>query len=264
MRASRRRWRRPAIESPLGSDASTLSTQDGERASGSSYVFVHGRGGRFEEFSGVVAALGSVTRAYAYSSTDAALVPWDDAEFAAMSARSSRSCIGASVIHASRGLASALAKLGAADLALVGHSKGGSVVLQTLADIAAGTPNPGVTVAVTLDAAISAAAQMGIKLETASKRVADFLARAPVLGFPAAKYSEWFLEYDQLDVEGLRRSIGTIRDAGVPVINIRARSRWSSHVPGVVNVAYNQGGHRAVMDWRFIVKMLAEARGGSG
>ena len=264
MRASRRRRRRPAVDGPRASDAATPSTPDGERASGSSYVFVHGRGGRFEEFSAVVAALGSSKRAYAYSWADAALVPWGDAEFAAKSARSRRSCIGASVIHASRGLVSALTKLDAADLALVGHSKGGAVILQTLADIAAGAPNPGVTVAVTLDAAISAAAQMGIKVETVSKRVADLLARAPVLGFPAAQYSQRFLEYDQLDVEELRRSIGTIQNAGVPVINIRARSRWSSHVPGVVNVSYKQGGHRAVMDWRFIVKMLAEARGGSG
>ncbi|MEE9284192.1 MAG: hypothetical protein V3V35_00525 [Dehalococcoidia bacterium] len=246
------------IQGPIRGAGAPGAQVPAEGAGGSRYVFVHGRGGRFEEFSAVVDALGCHARAYAYSWASSRLVPWRDHAFGSASRQSLRACIGASVLRASEKLTEEVAVLPAEDVTLVGHSKGGAVVLQALADIAAGVPNPGVTTVVTLDAAISWAAQMGIRLETASKRVADALSKLPVLGFPAAKYSRWFLEYDRLDVGPLRASIGTIQDAGVRVINIRARSRWSSHIPGVVNVSYKDGGHRAVLDWRFLVKMLAD------
>ena len=67
-------------------------------------------------------------------------------------------------------------------------------------------------------------------MESRAKRAADILARAPLLGIPAAWYSRVVLEYDQLDVGPLRRSIGRVAKAGVPVINVMARAGWGMRV----------------------------------
>ncbi len=217
-------------------------------------VFIHGRGGRFEDFDALARRPSAGGRAYAYSWATGRLVDWKALSFAEDSARSRRACIGASVRLAARRLVRELKGLGGATV--VGHSKGGAVVLQTLADIAGGAANPGIRQAVALDPAISVAAHLGIRLEAATKRWCERMGRAPVLGRPMALYARWFLQHDQLDIHGLRRRIGSIRHAGVPLVNVRARSRWSSHIPGARNLVFDEGGHRAVLDWPRVADLL--------
>lgn len=225
------------------------------------YVVVHGRGGRFEDFQDLAKALAAQGRVLAYDWESGRLVGWHAEGFSERSARSRSACVGASVQAAARSLSTALHGVGGATL--VGHSKGGAVVLQALADIAEGAPDPGIKAAVVLDPAISRAAHLGIRLEAALKRRFERLGRISVLAWPFRLYARFFLKHDQLDIQGLRSRIQAISRTGIPVTNIQAQTGWSSPVPGASNVFYAGGGHRDVLDWRLVVDALRNEQRGS-
>ncbi len=223
------------------------------------YVLIHGRGGSFYGFSDIVRQIGTPETAWVFDWSDGRLLRWESGLAAERAEASRLACVGGSVVWAAKVLAGELECLDER-VVLIGHSKGGAVALQLLVDVSLSARKPNLAAVLTLDPAVSAAAQGGIWMESRAKRAADIIARAPLLGIPAAWYSRVVLEYDQLDVGPLRRSIGRVAKAGVPVINVMARAGWGMRVPGARNIRRGLGGHRSVLHGKVVEGLLEDLK----